>query len=568
MDHLKNPKFLLPEKVDDGELVDVVVTEIVECGHFWVQISDEAHKRFLTDIQMILNKKSESILNLSASISSIHSAASYHLKLLNPSKILLNALCVTHYSSDKQLYRAQIINVNKTEQKATVLFIDYGNKEKKSFKELFEMSLELFDYPFQALECRLANIKMSILKNPNSIWTKSANELFVKKIEKYHGFRTNSLKIKVVDLADTIALVKLFSKVTESDIGDEIIAAGYAERVDSIFTSVQKLTSTENVLYVPTRQSDYTARRANVAGGNEIGHFNVRSTLNYLPINRSLNESWRLNDTDNFDDYDHDDMSSVSGSTFTFNDDESNFMGMLELSGPYSPLEVHYYPLVNVGKSKKTRVSRGSINHVTLDDDPFNDTPRLMVSTEIFLNATADSIVMRNTTLMPKLRGLTTICCLLFSPIVEFRLDDKKTCLTGALCGLGADSNGAIYTDNDIEMTFDVSIDMNDINLVNQVRLAINNVIGNEEQARQWTNDDTNLKNLQRRNCQILLDVIQRPRKSVEPKYPYKPHKWNQISPIDLKEWNWREAHKPNTLDVVNNEYYGYHCLVNLNKTN
>ena len=54
-------------------------------------------------------------------------------------------------------------------------------------------------------------------------------------------------------------------------------------------------------------------------------------------------------------------------------------------------------------------------------------------------------------------------------------MDDKKSCITGALCGLGSDLNGSIYADNDIEMTFDVSIDINDINLVINLKLFIFN---------------------------------------------------------------------------------------------
>ena len=70
---------------------------------------------------------------------------------------------------------------------------------------------------------------------------------------------------------------------------------------------------------------------------------------------------------------------------------------------------------------------------------------------------------------MPKLLGLASLCSLLFSPSVEYRVDPKKTCYTGALCGLGFDEDEdgcAIYTDNDIESTFDVNIDMSDITMV------------------------------------------------------------------------------------------------------
>lgn len=419
IDYLRNPKFVLPEDVDNGKMIDIIITEIVECGHFWAQISDRAHIETMSYIQDIMNKSTNrsnntSYSDLSGSMSSLHNdTTNFKLKLLNPSEIALNNLCVTPYSKDNSLYRAQIININKAEQKATVLFVDYGNKEKKNFKELFEMNLELYEMPFQALECKLTNIKMSVLKNPNSVWAKGANNFFQKKIDSFHATKTNGLSIRVIDLAGSIALVKLVCNINNIDIGEEIIARGYAEQVADSSNYYDKNKSyKDNVRFVPTRQSDYTSKRPNIAGGaliQQFGQFNIRSNVR--------NFSKYITDS-NYDDYDHDSNASVTDvSTFnsTF-EDEYTYSGVINLNGPYSPLEVTYYSLVNIGRSKKTRVSRGSINHVTLDDDPYNTTTRLMVSTEIFLNSSADTMVMRNTTLMPKLPGLTALCTLLFTP--------------------------------------------------------------------------------------------------------------------------------------------------------
>jgi hypothetical protein len=150
-------------------------------------------------------------------------------------------------------------------------------------------------------------------------------------------------------------------------------------------------------------------------------------------------------------------------STQDDDDNESSYNGYIDLNGPYSPLEVNYFSIVNVGHCKRTRVERDSINYVTLDDDPYNECTRLMIAAEITLNSTGQSMLLRKTTSMPKLPGLSSICCLLFSPQVEFRVDPRKKLYTGALCGLGYDQEGAIYTDNDIECAFDIEIDLNDI---------------------------------------------------------------------------------------------------------
>jgi ATP-dependent RNA helicase TDRD9 len=137
--------------------------------------------------------------------------------------------------------------------------------------------------------------------------------------------------------------------------------------------------------------------------------------------------------------------------------------------GPYSPLEVSYYSIVNVGSRKKVRPERESINFVTIDDDPCTDCDRLMIASDISLNALGDTILLRKTCLMPKLRGLTSLCCLLYSPTIELRLDQngKSESFTGALCGLGFDEkNASIHPENDVEISFDVEIDGRDITMV------------------------------------------------------------------------------------------------------
>jgi len=59
--------------------------------------------------------------------------------------------------------------------------------------------------------------------------------------------------------------------------------------------------------------------------------------------------------------------------------------------------------------------------------------------------------------------------------------------------------------------------------------LAINLIIGNEEEVKTWTNDERNLRQLQQRACEKLLNLIQRNREVVEPIYFPKPNKWNQV---------------------------------------
>lgn len=162
-DYLSNPRYLLPAKVDQGQCLDVYVSEIIECGLFWCNIQDKAHLDTLNTIQLIMNGPWES------STSSRHEKK-YALKALISHSIQVDTLCVTKYldqsTGETQLYRANIINVNKSRGFCEVIFVDFGNKEKKLFSELYEMNNELKQYPFQAFKCKLANIKICPFKNP------------------------------------------------------------------------------------------------------------------------------------------------------------------------------------------------------------------------------------------------------------------------------------------------------------------------------------------------------------------------------------------------------------------
>ena len=177
------------------------------------------------------------------------------------------------------------------------------------------------------------------------------------------------------------------------NIGEEIVKAGYADLIEPKISHLYKTSSiagTERVIFVPTRQSDYTSKRPYITGGainQELGQFNVRSK-----ISSQFTSRYGLNDTD-YDDYDQDDSFSEQYCNGVFDEDKASYNGEIDLSGPYSPLEIAYHPLVNIGRVKRTRVQQGSVNHVTLEDDPENKTARLMISSEIVLGAHGSTMV-------------------------------------------------------------------------------------------------------------------------------------------------------------------------------
>jgi hypothetical protein len=259
---LSNPKYLLPEKVDNGEMIDICISDIVECGLFWAQIKDEAHVATLSFIQEALNSGVNQPVSNHQCYSKAATSSKYPLKLISANNLFINMLCVTGYaepgSTDTQFYRAQITHLNKEEQTANVLFIDFGNREKKKLSQLFELSAELQEYPFQAIQCKIANIKMSLFKNPNGTWTKAATSKFSSIVNNELN-KSNVLKLRILHLNKAnVGYCTLYSYGSDGeycDIGQRLVESGYADAapIDPI---LKKKSSSSHYLYVPSRKSD------------------------------------------------------------------------------------------------------------------------------------------------------------------------------------------------------------------------------------------------------------------------------------------------------------------------
>lgn len=115
-------------------------------------------------------------------------------------------------------------------------------------------------------------------------------------------------------------------------------------------------------------------------------------------------------------------------------------------------------------KNTLVRPDRLSINRILLDQDHTLNCSNLLVAHKISENG--KDLILRETCLFPKIKGLVSLVLLAFSPEVEFRYD--KNSYTGALCGLGFDTvtRRPIYTESDIEDVFEVNFYERDILLV------------------------------------------------------------------------------------------------------
>ena len=143
----------------------------------------------------------------------------------------------------------------------------------------------------------------------------------------------------------------------------------------------------------------------------------------------------------------------------------------IELKGPFSPLDVKIRPLTKLNKIDRplnVHISRSSINYILLDQQPEVESGSMVVSHKIESTDNTGSrkqLILSHTCLLPKIKGLISRCLLMFSPMVELRVDEENKRYCGALCGLGYDRKikKALYAEDDIEDVFDVKLDHQDL---------------------------------------------------------------------------------------------------------
>ena len=77
--------------------------------------------------------------------------------------------------------------------------------------------------------------------------------------------------------------------------------------------------------------------------------------------------------------------------------------------------------MTRAGGLKAARVESDSVNSIVLNDEPQDKHQRLMVAACVALNSTGNTVLARNTTLLPNIPGLAHLMCLVFAPSVELR---------------------------------------------------------------------------------------------------------------------------------------------------
>lgn len=462
-------------------VLEVVVTEVMQCGHFYAQCLDHRNLTNMRNITVALNPASKlSFLTVPA-----------HKGMM----------CAAPYIDEQEAYyRAKVEGfemqtvlfkgVPKAVHTVKVIFVDYGNKEIVPVEKLRMLPAETFNIPFLAFECELTEIRPSSVKCPDGKWTKEANNVFTNMVL---GKKFLAQIYSVVHQRVRLELVHHQSNGMEVSINQQLISLMLADKAEETYLSKQ--------------DHDWRMLESTAAAGNMTDRSiaavapQTALSLNIKTPDSSRRKGRRIN-----------------------------------LVGPYSPLEMEFVCMTQAGAFRAVTVEPESVNSAAVDPSPQVKFLRMMVAAFASSNPDGRRIIARDTTIMPLVPGLHAIMCLLFAPVAEFRIDKDKTRYIGALCGLGYnpdDRSLPLLPDTDIEVTFDVNIDDEDINLINRVRHAINLAVGSRTNTAEW-DADTVASRIQVPARDQLLRLLHKSREYTEPQYYTRQYLWNQLSKQDL----------------------------------
>ncbi|XP_061478334.1 tudor domain-containing protein 6 [Rhineura floridana] len=148
------PGFSCEGQLEVGSTVDVVVSYAESPSLFWCQLA----------------KSSQDLKALMAKIQDYctHSAQPYDWP---------NPVCLAKYSEDKKWYRALLISKVHYTEEVEVAYVDYGNKELVSLKNICATKIEFLKLKAQAFRCSLYNLIQPNGQDP-FVWEEKATEAF------------------------------------------------------------------------------------------------------------------------------------------------------------------------------------------------------------------------------------------------------------------------------------------------------------------------------------------------------------------------------------------------------
>ncbi|ROL49634.1 ATP-dependent RNA helicase TDRD9 [Anabarilius grahami] len=464
-----------PEKLPSSRDFIINITEVIDVGHFWGFQTDESSVEKQCQLTAKLNMRD-----------------------LRPVSVSLypNLLCVAPFKDGQQLakyYRAKILHI--LDSNVEVFFVDYGNTSMVPCSSLRELPSDLMTPPFQAQEFCIAGMgpsAQSLILGDR--WSSRAR----------NRFKTltsgRSAIVSLYSILHGVMRVDLHISLEMGDISvaDLLVQEGHACHTPESFESQQSHEVLIS-LYQDMASGRFTPSSAS-------GSLNSRMEEDKQLVNELLQ---------------HFCLSSSSAPKCK-----------ALVHGPSSPHKVSVHSMSRISNFRAVGIERDSINSVMVNEKPQDWHERMLVAATVSLSASGSRILLKETSLMPYIHGLPSLVTMLFTPVMELRTNEERTCFTGALCGLGWNpiSQEAVLPEHDIELAFDVKFDIEDITEINALRGTMNKLVCDGPNGLLNLSPER-ISSLQEeaRDRLVRLFIKNPPRPECTPVYYDKFKKWNLV---------------------------------------
>lgn len=411
-----------PEKLPTSRDFVINITEVIDVGHFWGFQTDENSVEKQCQLTAALNMRDLRPLSVS----------------LYP-----NLLCVAPFKDGQQMakyYRAKVLHI--LGSNVEVFFVDFGNTTVVPSSSLRELPSDLMTPAFQAQEfciARMAPSAQSLILGDR--WSSRAR----------NRFKTltsgRSAIVSLFSVLHGVMRVDLHISTETGDVSvaDLLVQEGHACHTPESFESQQSHEVLIS-LYEDMASGRFTPSFAS-------GSLNSRMEEDKQLINQLLLHFCS------------------SGSSAP--------KCKAVVHGPSSPHKVNFHSMSKVSNFRSVNIERDSINCVMVNENPQDWHERMLVAASVSLSASGSRILLKETSLMPHIHGLPSLVTMLFTPVMELRTNEDRTCFTGALCGLGWNSvsQEAVLPEHDIEIAFDVKFEIEDITEINALRGTVNRLV-------------------------------------------------------------------------------------------
>ncbi|CAD1468090.1 unnamed protein product [Heterotrigona itama] len=466
--------------------IPLIIRNIESPSRFWVQKRDLTIKKKLNKIESTIKQMQRDGFRTLRAVPETGTIviAPYEE---NNRKVYLRAIVEGHVSLPEIL--------------VLVFFMDYGYSSRCLLRDLkcLEPNSGISDIPALAFECTLANIQPFTVQSFNEDWSQAAYDLFWTLISK-----PGLLFGEIYSVVNGMVIIELIHKNERNEISINkcLLEKRFAIKKEEGYFS--------------RFNHDLRLQQSNMSNEQCYHYEKLQYDQDYMP--------------DIYPD------SPAVAECYTTE----------RLRGPFSPLEIKLMHLINAGRDKHVKMATNSVNSVLLDTDPGDSSQRLLVAASVSQNIPSHYLTLYNTTLMPRLPGLTALIVLIFTPCMELRRNNFGTYYIGALCGLGFDSikKSSIYPEHDIEL---------------QLRHWMN--IGMQINYR--SDGSNNMEEMiicQNRIKDALLKLIEKERKTRPVESINNFNNWNL--------YNENLLLRPNKTSMITNSIYRLHNALELEEAN